>query len=109
MKARCKQYDIFGQSIALNYKGRQTYQTTMGACLSLPILALLTIAFCIRGFHDWFQQNTLTSLSIAPPMYSDQQVTLAGDYPFEVQVGFADVDFNPTFISTQMQFTALDS
>jgi hypothetical protein len=53
MKSRCKQFDIFGQSIALNYKGRNTYQTSLGACLTFPLLTIVLIAFSLRGYHEW--------------------------------------------------------
>ena len=76
MKNRCKQLDIFGQSIALNYKGRNTYQTTLGACLSLPLLVTVALAFCLKGFNEWANLSSLKRINVAPLQYSEEAIAL---------------------------------
>lgn len=85
--------DFLGQSIDMNFRGKSTFTTPIGACLSLFIVlvvgsfALLKLAMLINHEQPDFIVNT-----VLKDMYNDYQAPFnATENLFEFAVGFLSI------------------
>lgn len=106
MGTRCRELDIYGQGIALTFKGQSKYKTIPGAIFSLLVLMTMAAFVASKLIILFNRLNPSVSKQSYIKDLDKEPVLMGSDYGFEFAFGF-NKSFDKTygeFVVNQVSF-----
>jgi hypothetical protein len=108
---RWKRLDMFGQRVEFTFKGKRTYQTAIGAFISLFIRVVLSIFVAYEFYVVFSRKHPATSIKyrLTNQAGNPDSISSVNPFTFGLDIGFGFTSSNVAYINQTLLASSYSS